>query len=86
MSRRAIISRPLSLGAAVAALFAGAPAVAVAATKPPPTKVARTGATTVNVPTCNAPALAKVYSWAQDGNWYNPKRVETPGCGPAAPP
>jgi glucose-6-phosphate 1-dehydrogenase len=23
---------------------------------------------------------------AQDGNWYNPKRVETPGCGPAAPP
>jgi hypothetical protein len=27
-------------------------------------------ASAATVPTCNAPALAEVYSWAQDANWY----------------
>lgn len=40
-------------------MFAAVPAVAVAGPAP-------TGGT----PSCNAPALAEVYSWAQDTNWY----------------
>jgi hypothetical protein len=50
----------------VAALFASVPAVALAGPAPPPPSG---GSTT---PTCNAPALAQVYSWAQDVNWYAP--------------
>jgi hypothetical protein len=45
----------------VAAIFATVPGLAFAATKP---------GTTSSAPTCNAPALAQVYSWAQDVNWY----------------
>src|SRR5690242_11168980 len=55
--------RALGLGAAMAALFAAGPGVANAATRPG-------GGTTTTVPTCNAPALAQVYSWAQDSYWY----------------
>ena len=39
-----------------------APAAALAGPPPPPK----------TPPTCNAPALAQVYSWAQDANWYTP--------------
>ncbi len=42
------------MGAAVAMMFAAVPAVAAATT----------------TTSCNAPALAQVYSWAQDTNWY----------------
>lgn len=52
----------LGLGAAVAVFFASVPGVAIAG--PPP------GGGTTSTPTCNAPALAQVYSWAQDANWY----------------
>lgn len=48
---------------AVVAFLAATPAVALAGPTP-------TGGT--SAPTCNAPALAEVYSWAQDTNWYAP--------------
>jgi hypothetical protein len=57
ISRSAIIRRPLALGAAVATLCAVAPAAAIAAG-------------TTSTTSCNAPALAQVYSWALDTNWY----------------
>ena len=56
----------MGLGAVVAALFAAMPAAAIAGPGPPP------GGGTTTAPTCNAPALAQVYSWAQDINWYTP--------------
>lgn len=55
----------LGLAAAVAVFFASVPGVALAGSAPP-------AGTTTSTPTCNAPALAQVYSWAQDTNWYTP--------------
>jgi hypothetical protein len=56
----------------VAALVAAAPAAAVAGSSKPggggPSGGGST--TTSSAPTCNAPVLSEVYSWAQDINWY----------------
>src|SRR5205823_3110365 len=56
----AVLRRALGLSAGVASLVGALPAVASAARH----------STSATTPACSAPALAQIYSWAQDTNWY----------------